>query len=127
MGACATDTFANIPPERSSMLAAAMLILRMYCLLGRSLHYDFAKHALFVVARNQAAELELTALGELPNELAVLVRQNAFPVWIIMLHVGIFFHDFRMLAIFGSRREDKLVILLAVIVKNEADLFPSTH
>src|SRR5262249_26216278 len=92
-----------------------------------SLHDDLAEHALFVVAGDETGEFEFTALGELPNELAAPVRENAFSVRVVMLHVGMFFHDLRMLAVFGNRREDEFVILLAIVVQNETDLFPSAH
>ena len=44
-----------------------------------------------------------------------------------MLHLGMFFHDLCVLAIFGNRREDEFVILLATVVQNETDLFSSAH
>src|SRR5882757_7199667 len=37
------------------------------------------------------------------------------------------FHDFRVLAIVPDRREDKLVVLLAIVLQNETDLFPLAH
>ena len=39
---------------------------------------DLAEHALLILAGNETGELEFTALGELPNELAVPVRTR-FP------------------------------------------------
>src|SRR5262249_57517941 len=44
-----------------------------------------------------------------------------------MLHVWILFHHFRVLAVFSDRREDEFVILLAVVLQDETDLFPSAH
>src|SRR6516162_32038 len=44
-----------------------------------------------------------------------------------MLHVGMFFHDVRMPAIFSNRREDEFVILLAIVMQNETNLFSSAH
>jgi hypothetical protein len=44
-----------------------------------------------------------------------------------MLHLGIFFHDFGVFTILGHSREDEFVILLSVIVQNEADLFASAQ
>src|SRR6266540_2382089 len=44
-----------------------------------------------------------------------------------MLHVRILFHRFRVLAIFGNRRQDKFVILLAIVLQDETDLFPPSH
>src|SRR4029450_2367745 len=79
------------------------------------------------MAGNETGELEFTALGELPNELAVSVRHQTPRVRVVMLHIGLFFHDLRVLAIFGDRREDEFVILLALIVQNEAYLFSSAH
>src|SRR5262245_16354547 len=118
IGDCATATFGSTPPERTSMLAATRVILRMDCHLlvcsCASLHDDLAEHALFVVTGNKTGEFEFAALGELPNELAVSVRQKALPARVVVLHFRIFFHDLRMLAIFGNRREDEFVILLAI-------------
>src|SRR5262249_30141760 len=121
-GDCATAAFGSTAPKSTRMLAATRAILRMDCLLLvlpvrlTSLHGDLAEHALFVVAGDEAGEFEFTALGELPNELAVPIRQNALPVRVVVLHVGMFFHDLRVLAIFGNRREDEFVILLAIVV-----------
>src|SRR5262245_16702900 len=70
MGAWAMLTFAGISPDRTSMLAATMLIFRMYCLLlAPHFTMNLAEHALVIVARNETGELELAALGELPDEL----------------------------------------------------------
>src|SRR5215470_14967304 len=44
-----------------------------------------------------------------------------------MLHAGMFFHDVRMPAIFSNRREDEFVILLAIVMQNETNLFSSAH
>jgi hypothetical protein len=41
-----------------------------------------------------------------------------------MLHVWILFHHLRVLAIFSDRSEDEFVILLAIVLQDEADLFP---
>src|SRR6266404_9249268 len=128
MGPWARVTLASIPPKRTSMLAAMTLIFRMCRLiLGLSLHDDLAEHALLIVAGDEARELELTALGELPNDLAVAVRQQALCIRIVMLHVWILFHHLRVLAIFSDRSEDEFVILLAIVLQNETDLFPSSH
>src|SRR5262249_16977790 len=97
------------------------------CAWFASLHDDLADHALFIVAGDEARELELTALGELPNDLAVAVRQQALCIRIVMLHVWILFHHLRVLAIFSDRREDEFVILLAVDLEDETDLFPPAH
>src|SRR6266481_3586440 len=110
------------------MLAAMTLIFRMCRLiLGLSLHDDLAEHALLIVAGDEARELELTALGELPNDLAVAVRQQALCIRIVMLHVWILFHHLRVLAIFSDRSEDEFVILLAIVSQDETDLFPPAH
>src|SRR5262249_19513387 len=111
-------------PQRG--LSCAWIASFWFCPCA-SLHDDLAEHALFVVAGDETGELEFTALGELPNELAVSVRQNALPVRVVVLHVGMFFHDLGVLAIFGNGREDEFVILLAIVMQNEADLFPSAH
>ena len=74
--------------------------------------------------RDEAGELELTTLGEFPNDLAVAVRQEALCIRIVMLHVWILFHRLRVFAIFGDRGEDEFVILLAIVLQDEADLFP---
>src|SRR5262249_46317023 len=91
------------------------------------LHADPAEHALLIVAGNETGELERAALGELPNDLAVAVRQQALCIRIVMLHVWILFHHLRVLAIFSDRREDKFVVLLAVVLQDETDLFPPAH
>src|SRR5262249_52356413 len=91
------------------------------------LHGDPPNHALLIVAGNETCELECAALGELPNDLAVAVRQQALCIRIVMLHVWILFHPLRVLAIFSDRREDEFVILLAVVLQDETDLFPSAH
>src|SRR5947209_6682027 len=128
MGAWARVTLASIPPERTSMLAAMTLIFRMCRLiLGLSLHDDLAEHALLVVAGNKTGELECAALGELPNDLAVAVRQQALCIRIVMLHVWILFHHLRVFAIFSDRSEDEFVILLAIVLQDETDLFPPAH
>src|SRR5262245_65035418 len=44
-----------------------------------------------------------------------------------MLHVWILFHHFRVLAVLSDRREDEFVILLAVVLQDETDLFPPAH
>src|SRR5262245_15115910 len=132
IGDWATVTLGSTAPKRTRILAATRIILRMDCLLFcfcscASLHDDLAEHALFVVAGDETGEFEFTALGELPNELAVPIRQNALPVRVVVLHVGMFFHDLRVLAIFGNRREDEFVILLAIVAQNETDLLSSAH
>jgi hypothetical protein len=76
------------------------------------------------VSRDKAREFEFIALGELPNELAVPVRQNALPVRVVMLHVRMLFHDLRMLAIFANCREHEFVVFLAVVLENETHLLP---
>jgi hypothetical protein len=81
-----------------------------------SLYDDFAEHALFIVAWNEAGKFEFPAFSEFPNELPVAVWQHAPRVRIGMLHVCVIFHDFCMLAIVQDRREDKLVILLALVL-----------
>src|SRR5258708_23825693 len=107
MGAWARVTLASIPPERTSMLAAMTLIFRMCRLiLGLSLHDDLADHALLIVAGDEARELECAALGELPNDLAVAVRQQALCIRIIMLHVWVLFHHLRVLPLFSDRNRD---------------------
>src|SRR5215831_14633098 len=130
MGAWATVTVANVN-ERMRMLTAARAILRMVLLLlfrSRALfHGDPPEHALLIVAGNETGELECAALGELPNDLAVAVRQQALCIRIVMLHVRILFHHLRVLAIFSDRSEDELMILLAIVLEDETDLFPSAH
>src|SRR5262245_18477572 len=44
-----------------------------------------------------------------------------------MLHVWILFHHFRVLAVLSDRREDEFVILLAIVLQDETDLFPPAH
>src|SRR5262245_23551328 len=44
-----------------------------------------------------------------------------------MLHLGMLFHDLRMLAIFGNCREDEFMILLAIVLQDETDLFAPAH
>src|SRR5262249_10436261 len=90
------------------------------------LHGDPSDHALLIVAGNETGELESATLGELPNDLAVAVRQEALCIRIVMLHVWILFHHLRVLAIFSDRGEDEFVILLAIVLQDEADLFPPT-
>src|SRR5262245_16567196 len=91
------------------------------------LHADPSDHALLIVAGNETGELERAAPGELPNDLAVAVRQQALCIRIVMLHVWILFHHLRVLAIFSDRREDEFVILLAIVLQDETDLFPPAH
>src|SRR5258708_12026987 len=101
------------------MLAAMTLIFRMCRLiLGLSLHDDLAEHALLIVAGDEARELELTALGELPNDLAVAVLQQALCIRIVMLHVWILFHHLRLLAIFSSPTHPESVIPPATIFQH---------
>src|SRR5262249_16041585 len=92
-----------------------------------SLHDYLAEHALLIVAGNETGELECAALGELPNDLAVAMRQQALCIRIVVLHVWILFHHFPVLAIFSYRSEDELVILLAIVLQDETDLFPAAY
>src|SRR5262245_56181679 len=75
------------------------------------------------MAGDETGELKRAALSELPNNFAVTVRQQALCIRIVMLHVWILFHRLRMLAIFPGSRENKFVILLAIILQDETDLF----
>lgn len=79
------------------------------------------------MAGNETRELEFAAPGKPPDEFTPAVRQNTFRVWVVVLHVRMLFHEFRMFAIFHGRREDEFVILLAVVLQNETDLFPPSH
>src|SRR5262249_16236449 len=79
MGDWARVRVANVN-EKMRMLTAARAILRMVLLLlffrSRALlHGDPPDHALLIVAGNETGELECAALGELPNDLAVAMRQ----------------------------------------------------
>src|SRR2546422_11411634 len=127
MGAWAMPTLGSIPLERTSTLAATTLIFRMYRLLGVSLYDDLAVHTLVIVSGNEAGELECAALGEPPDELTVPLRHQTSRVRVVMLHLGMLFHDFRVLAIFGDCRQDKFMILLTLVVQNEADVLASAH
>src|ERR1700730_629719 len=129
MGAWATVAVANMT-ERTRVLTAAIAILRMAPLFFHSrasFHGNPPEHALLIVAGNETGELECAALGELPNDLAVAVGQQALCIRIVMLHVWILFHHLRVLAIFSDRSEDEFVILLAIVLQDETDLFPPAH
>src|SRR5262249_20723001 len=91
------------------------------------LHADPSDHALLIVAGNETGELERAPPGELPNDLAVAVRQQARCIRIVMLHVWLLFPYLPVLAIFSDRREDEFVIFLAIVLQDETDLFPSAH
>jgi hypothetical protein len=82
---------------------------------------------LLVVTGDEAGEFELAAPGKLPDKLVVSVWLQTFCIRIVVLHVRILLHDFRVLAILHDRREDEFVILLAVVLQNETDLFPPSH
>src|SRR5262249_55445480 len=66
--------------------------------------------------------LEFATFGELPEHLLGRVGENALGVGIVVLHLGKFFHHLSVLLIFLDGREDELVILLAVVLHNEANL-----
>jgi hypothetical protein len=92
--------------------------------LRPSLDDNFTEHALFVVTGDETCELEFAPPRKPPDEFTIAVGQNTFRVRIIVLHVRMLFHDFRMFAIFHGRPKHEFVILLAVVLQNETDLFP---
>src|SRR2546421_6202289 len=92
-----------------------------------SLHDDLAVHPRFVMSRNKAGEFEHTGLRESPKEFTMLSGSKAFSVGIVMLHVGKFFHEHCMLAVFRDRSQHEFVAFGSAIFQDEADLFTLSH
>ena len=71
---------------------------------------------------NEAAVLKCPFLGEFPDDLVGLLRRDTFRVRIVMLHVRVLFHRFRMLQIFRGRSQNEFMVELAVVADDEFDL-----
>src|SRR5262245_18518698 len=129
MSVWATVAGGSAASESAIIPAAASIALRIVLLLQQlsSLHDDLAEHSLLVVAGNEAGELELAPLGELPKQLLVRIGENALGVGIVVLHLGELLHQLSVLSIFLDGREDELMILLAVILHDEANLLVPAH
>src|SRR5215218_3864170 len=90
--------------------------------LPPSLYDGLAVHPGFVVAGDQAGELEGAGLAEAPDDLARAARRKTLPVRVVMLHVGVLPHLNLVLRVALGRVEYELVIDLAGVLEREADL-----
>src|SRR5215471_77874 len=91
---------------------------------SRILHVHRAKHSGLMVAREHTCVLEAARLGELPNDLVRIFRCDTPRIGVIVLHLWIDFHCFRMLEVLFCRREYKFVLELAAVVEHKFDLIP---
>src|SRR6516165_4536400 len=129
MSAWALAGCGSAASESASAPAAASMILRIGLLLLplALFHDDLAEHSLLVVSGNETGELEFATLGELPEHLPGRIGENALGVGIVVLHLGKFLHHLSVLLVFLDGGEDELVILLPVVLHNEADLLAPAH
>jgi hypothetical protein len=89
---------------------------------AHSLDDDRPGHSRFAMTGNQAGILELTGLGESPNDFAGLLRGELSSVRLSMHHVGILLHGFGVLEILGGIGQNEFVIQLAVVPQHKLDL-----
>src|SRR2546430_412515 len=83
-----------------------------------------ARHTGITMTRDQTSKLELACLCEVPDNLVRLLRRNTSRIWIVVLHLWVPLHHFRVLLVFLGRCKHEFVVELSVIVEHEFDLWP---
>ena len=82
---------------------------------------DDAPHARFPVAGDQAYELQVGHIGELPDQLGILSTWDRNRVGVIMLHVGVFAHPLLVFCDLVKGAEKELVIQSTQIADKKPD------
>src|SRR6185437_4941632 len=87
-----------------------------------SLHNDGAVHPGFAMSRDQAGEFECAGLAEPPENLRGFARIDAFRIWIVMLHPGVFLHQLGVLVVVLNACQRELMLERTFVLDDEADL-----
>ena len=74
-----------------------------------SLHVNRAMHVGFVMPWNEAGILKFTASGKFPHELSFGEWCEPLGVWVVVLHMLMFFHELRVFSIFCDRRKHEFM------------------
>src|SRR5271165_5675733 len=87
----------GIRAENICSLRAFLILTRSRHEMPNLFHVHSADHPGIPMARDQTCKFELARLGELPDDLARLLRSDASCIRVGVLHLGILHHHFRVL------------------------------
>src|SRR5512141_1345283 len=118
VSACAQ---AAAPPSISAPASAtAEIVLFMRRSPSVSFYANGAVHAGLAVAGDQAGEFERAAFAEAPEDVRALAGVDALGVRVVVLHVGIFLHQFGVLGVVGDAGQHEFVLQRALVLDDEA-------